>query len=207
MSFDSITLFTIIGWITALVISISLHEMMHAYVGHLLGDDTAKDEGRLTINPLAHISLVTTVLLPLVLLLLNQPPIGAAKPVPLNPRNIRWGEWGMALVALAGPLTNLLLAILAAVTLNIFSPTGFWLDVWLVFISINFVFFLFNMLPIPPLDGSRVLYVFMPDGIRRLMITIERMGIFVVLAILFLLLPIISPLIQGSYEFFIKLLL
>src|SRR3954463_12463752 len=95
----------------ALVLALTLHEFAHALMSHYLGDTTAKDRGRLTLNPLAHIDPFATLALPLILILLHSPVVfGAAKPVPFNPWAVRWGRWGAALVALAGPLTNLLLA-------------------------------------------------------------------------------------------------
>src|SRR4051794_12025742 len=100
----------ILVFIVSLVIALSVHEAMHGFVAHWLGDDTAQLEGRLTLNPLAHIDLATTILLPTVLVLLHLPPILAAKPVPFNPARVKWDEFGAALIGVAGPLTNLALA-------------------------------------------------------------------------------------------------
>src|SRR3546814_47781 len=94
-----------------IVLSMSIHEAMHAFVGHALGDTTAHDEGRLTLNPLKHIDLLTTILLPLLLLAIGAMPFFAAKPVPFNPMRVKYDEWGAAMIALAGPFTNLLLAL------------------------------------------------------------------------------------------------
>src|SRR5690348_9215495 len=112
---DLITVFVTI------LISMTAHEAMHAYVAHALGDTTAKEEGRLTLNPLAHIDIVMTVILPVVLIALGMPPIFAAKPVPIDPFRLRHREYGAALVAVAGPLTNLALAISGAVIANGFQ--------------------------------------------------------------------------------------
>ena len=170
----------------AIIIAISLHEMMHAWVGYLLGDDTAKQHGRITLNPLSHIDPVMTVAMPFVLLLIGLPPIGAAKPVPFAPHRLRWGEYGMALVALAGPLTNLLLAILGSLIYRLVGGDGFWGEASLLFIAINIGFFVFNMIPFPPLDGSRVLYVIAPDSVRSFMNMLERFGVWLIIIILFL---------------------
>lgn len=173
--------------VVAILIAIVLHEMMHAWVAHLLGDDTAKNEGRITLNPLPHINPVLTVLLPLVLWAMGYPPMGAAQPVPVNPSRLRWAEYGMAIMALAGPLTNLALAGVATLiswVTDVGGLMGGFLD---IFALVNLTFFLVNMIPIPPLDGSRVLYVFMPDSIRSVMLSIERMGLLIILPILLLL--------------------
>lgn len=161
----------------------TLHEAMHAYVSYWLGDDTAKLQGRLTLNPLAHIDPFMTVVLPLLLAVSGLPPFGAAKPVPFNPQRLKYGEMGTALVGAAGPLTNLLLAIIGSIVLRVF---GNGLDLMIdnviyLFVLVNASFFLFNIIPFPPLDGSRVLYAIAPDGVRRVMERIEEMGIMAIL--------------------------
>lgn len=173
-----------------IIVSMTLHEAVHAFVGYFLGDDTAKAQGRLTLNPIKHIDPILTIVMPVVLYLMGGPIFGGAKPVPLNPNRIRHGEWGMALVAVAGPLTNLLLAFVAfglGVIFGIISSDGIVATsigqiVWL-FIQVNLGFFVFNMIPIPPLDGSRVLYALAPDGVRRGMEWIERYGLMLILII------------------------
>lgn len=156
----------------------TLHEAMHAFVGFWLGDDTAKQEGRLTLNPLAHIDLFTTILMPLLLVMVGAPPFGAAKPVPFNPYRIKWGEYGAALVGAAGPLTNLALAAIGGGVIRLFAGQlpEFWLLTVATFTIVNISFFIFNMIPFPPLDGSRVLYAVAPDPVRRVMEQIESMG-------------------------------
>lgn len=181
-----------------IVISLTIHESVHALVGYKLGDTTAHQEGRITLNPLRHIDPYITVMLPLVLLLLGQPPILAAKPVPFNPARVKFDEFGAALIGVAGPLSNLALAILGAIGLriaNIDAGTAAY-EVMLVFIMVNVSVFVFNMLPLPPLDGSRLLYAVAPPGLQRIMEQIEAAGIVFVLVILFLLLPVIGPFLQ-----------
>ena len=130
----------------SILLSITLHEAMHAYVAYWLGDDTALRSGRLTLNPLAHIDLFTTILLPILLALSGLPPFGAAKPVPFNPYKLRYGEYGMALVGIAGPLTNLVLAMFTGGLIRLMGITGgLALDVMGTFVLVNLAFFVFNM--------------------------------------------------------------
>ena len=171
-----------------ILLSMTVHEAMHAFMGYFLGDNTAKIEGRLTLNPLKHIDPFMTILLPLTMVLLGGPVFGGAKPVPFNPNRVRYGEWGAAMVALAGPLTNLFIAFLAfgiGALMGVVSNGGlvtssFLGSVIAMTVSVNLGFFVFNMLPVPPLDGSRLLYALAPESARRLMEQIEQYGTLVV---------------------------
>lgn len=205
MNFDASSIILII---VCLAIAISIHEMMHAFTAHWLGDDTAHREGRITLNPLAHIDPVLTIALPAILILFGLPPILAAKPVPFNPDRVKYEEFGSALVGLAGPFTNLVLAVLSAGLLSFLQPDFGTItrDFLLLFLQINIGLFVFNMLPIPPLDGSRLLYAFAPQPLQRVMLQIEQLGMFAILALLFLLLPILSPLISTLNDYFLRLL-
>lgn len=182
--------------IVVIAISITLHEFMHGFVAKLLGDNTAEEAERLSLNPLKHIDPFATVLLPLLLLLIGAPPFGAAKPVPVDFYKLKYEEFGGALVGIAGPLTNLLLAVLAAFFIKL---TGIGLENGLIqsffelFISINIGFFVFNMIPFPPLDGSRVLYAFAPSGLQKVMNQIESFGLLAIALFIFLLIPVLSP--------------
>lgn len=173
--------------LVVILLSMTLHEAMHAFMGHALGDDTAKVRGRLTLNPLKHIDPFMTILLPLTMAVLGGPIFGGAKPVPFNPRRVRHGEWGAALVALAGPLTNLLIAFVAfgtsVVLTGSFTQGSMTAEILLTVVFVNLGFFAFNMLPIPPLDGSRVLYALAPESVRRGMEWIEQYGVVLVLLI------------------------
>lgn len=169
--------------LVSIVISLSIHEAMHGFAAHWLGDPTAQEAGRLTLNPLKHIDLVTTVLLPLVLIVTTGIPFFAAKPVPFNPERVRYDEFGTAIVGLAGPLTNLALAGLAAGIFHLFSGGlgSFFYNAFIIFTEVNIGFFVFNMIPFPPLDGSRLLYAFAPEPLQRLMMQIESMGFLAIL--------------------------
>lgn len=173
--------------IAVVLLSMTLHEAMHAYASNWLGDDTAKLEGRLTLNPIAHIDPFLTLALPIMLAILGLPIFGGAKPVPFNPSRVRFEEFGAAIVGIAGPLTNLVIAfVLFAIYAFSGTPDGFIGTALLVGVTVNLGFFIFNMLPIPPLDGSRLLYALAPDGIRDVMETIERQGLILIFAIILL---------------------
>ena len=162
----------------SIIIALSIHEAMHAYVAHWLGDNTAHDMGRLTLNPLKHIDALTTVLLPMVLILSGLPPFFVAKPVPFNPDRVKYEEFGAALVGVAGPLTNLMLAIIAALIFraNGAAVSSFFNNALVIFTEVNIAFFIFNMIPFPPLDGSRLLYAFAPEPLQEFMRQIESFG-------------------------------
>lgn len=176
---DLVTLLIVFG---TLVISITLHEAMHAFTGYWLGDDTAEKEGRISLNPFRHIDPLLTIFLPMVTLLLFQIPLLAAKPVPFNPFRVRYGEFGAALIAAAGPFTNLLLAAAGASILTLFQGS-LGLDlikIVSIFTIINIGIFVFNMIPIPPLDGSRILYAFSPEPLQKVLASLEQFGFFII---------------------------
>ena len=191
--------------LTVILLSMTIHEAMHAFMGYVLGDNTAKEEGRLTLNPIRHIDPVMTILLPLVMVVLHAPVFGGAKPVPFNPNRVRFGDWGAALVALSGPITNLIIAFIAF-GVGVFSgvinnagtvqPAIFGLIISTA-VSVNLGFFVFNMLPIPPLDGSRILYAVAPDGVRGVMQKIEQNGVLLVMIIVVLFSDVIGQVMSG----------
>lgn len=161
------------------------HELAHGGVAYLLGDRTAKDSGRLTLNPLKHIDPYMSILVPVVLYILRAPVFGGAKPVPVNYYNLKGKEWGMALVAVSGPLTNFLLALVSFLvghyTGLIYGAGGEIPEfIFLELVYVNLGFMVFNLIPIPPLDGSRVLYAISPDFFRDFLAKMERYGVIIV---------------------------
>lgn len=205
--FDNLTIVNISVILSIIFISTALHEMMHAYVALRLGDDLAYSHGRITLNPLKHIDPFLTVLLPLGMLLFGMTPILAAKPVPINPNRVSGREMGMALIGIAGPLTNLALAFLAAMYLRFAHLDGFLFEFVATFLSINVSLFVFNMLPLPPLDGSRLLYAFAPAPVQRVMEQIESFGIFGIILFISLLSPVLVPVLSSLHAKVIQLLL
>lgn len=191
--------------------SVILHELAHGLVAYWLGDHTAKDAGRLTFNPIKHIDPYMSILVPVVLYLLKAPVFGGAKPVPVNYANLKWREWGMALVALSGPLTNFLLAFLSFLighfTGWLYGGGGETVNfIFTELVFINLGFMLFNLIPIPPLDGSRILYAIAPDGFRLFLNNLERYGFVIVYLMIFLFGEVFSSLMlngmQGVLSFF-----
>ncbi|MEE9541645.1 MAG: site-2 protease family protein, partial [Candidatus Bipolaricaulota bacterium] len=187
----------------AVFTAIVLHEFSHGYIAFRLGDPTAKIQGRLTLNPLAHIDPIGTILVPIVLVILRSPFLfGWAKPVPVNPNYFRNPYKGMFYVAIAGPLMNIALALGASAIgrlailitpLSLLYGRGF--SAYFVqtifyllgfFVIINIILAVFNLLPVPPLDGSRVLTYFLPPEGKRVMMQLERYGFLIVLALLYL---------------------
>lgn len=186
-----------------ILFSMVLHELAHGVVAYWLGDDTAKDDGRLTLNPAKHIDPVMSILVPVLLYMSGGPIFGGAKPVPVDTRNLKFGAWGMALVAIAGPLTNFLIAL---VSFLIGYWTG-WLNmpgiVGLIFtelVLVNLGFGIFNLIPIPPLDGSRVLYALAPDVVREGMENFEKIGIIVVMILVIVFPSVISTIMLGGIQ-------
>ena len=183
-----------------ILVSMVLHELAHGLVAYWLGDTTAKDNGRLTLNPLKHLDPVMSLILPMLLYFMGAPVFGGAKPVPVNSRNLKWNEWGMALVAIAGPLMNFLLAFIGFLVFRFGGQN----EIALNFVTINLGFMIFNLLPIPPLDGSRVLYALSPDGVRVFLNNFERYGIFIVYALILVMGNFFSGIMTGGINGILK---
>lgn len=205
---DTATISTLLIVFVVIILSMTLHEAMHAFVSNWLGDDTAARMGRLTLNPLAHIDPLTTLAMPMIMALMGLPPLGAAKPVPFNPSKLKFDEYGMALVGIAGPVTNLLLAIISGLWLRFVVGVGDGIvsDVFELMVVVNIGFFVFNMIPFPPLDGSRLLFSVAPDGLRKVMYMIERQGIFGILVFFLALFPLISPAVFNIMDQLVRLI-
>jgi Zn-dependent protease len=193
-------LFAAATWIIPLVFAIVLHEISHGWVALALGDTTARDRGRLTPNPLRHTDPIGTVALPLILAITGAPIFGWAKPVPVDARKLRKPRTDMIVVALAGPASNLALALIAAILVALLRPMlagsgalGLFIGLNLVnFVAINVFLALFNLLPIPPFDGGHVVRGLLPRPLARRYARLNRIG-FPLLVFLLLVLPMISP--------------
>jgi Zn-dependent protease len=211
-----------INWIYLIIVlvvvfaSMVLHELMHGLTAYWLGDDTAKHAGRLTLNPIKHIDPFLTSLLPAMMVIAGgfmsgMPVFGGAKPVPFRPDKVKGGEWGAALVGVVGPLTNLVLAFISFLIMYFVPMSAGSIPAQIVQagVMVNLGFFAFNILPVPPLDGSRVLYAIAPEGFRRVMDAIEHLGlIFIFLIVLLLSAPLgqlLSAMINGILRGFMIL--
>jgi Zn-dependent protease len=193
--------------IFALLMALTLHEFAHAWMSHWLGDTTAERQGRLSLNPFAHIDPIMTLLLPAALIVFHSPVLfGAARPVPFNPWAVRYGRWGVALVALAGPAMNLFLAIFFAEWLRFLPVNQQLLPLFIDIVTINISFMVFNLIPIPPLDGSRVVYAALPP-IRPLFDRLERNGIVIIFGLLLIAGPVLEPLIGDAVSAIVQLLI
>jgi Zn-dependent protease len=192
-------------WILPAVIAITLHEAAHGWVASKLGDDTAKRLGRVTFNPLAHVDPFGTVLLPGFLLLSGSPfMFGWAKPVPVNFAKLRRPRLDMALVAAAGPGINLILATIAAALIHgiVFVPdfAAEWVGLNLQHaVMFNIVLALFNLLPLPPLDGGRILVALLPAPLARAFAPVEKYGILILLSLL-LVVPFIAQHFHSGFD-------
>ncbi len=191
-SFNPI-LYQISIWAIPAIIAITFHEASHGYVAHLLGDDTAWRQGRVSFNPLVHIDPFGTVVLPLMLLMLRSPFLfGYAKPVPVNFRALHHPRLGTILVAAAGPGMNLLLATIAALAFHIVgyvpAPGAQWLAANLKnALLLNIILAIFNLLPIPPLDGGRILVGILPGALARIVSRAEPYGMLILIGLIFVL--------------------
>ncbi len=194
-----------------LLFAITLHEAAHGWAAKQFGDSTAKVLGRLTLNPLKHIDPVGTILVPAMLLLLGGFMFGWAKPVPVNTRNLRHPKRDMAIVAVAGPLANLLMAVIWAIVMKLglgLHDAIPWLSVPMVYMGaigiwLNLILMVLNLLPIPPLDGGRVLSGLLPNELSDKLDRVEPYGVFIVLGLLVLgllgdiLMPVVGFLMQA----------
>ncbi len=198
-----------------ILVSMVLHELAHGLVAYWLGDNTAKDDGRLTLNPLKHLDPMMSILIPLMMFFSGGPIFGGAKPVPVDSRNLKHGPWGMAMVAAAGPLTNFILALISfligywtgAITLmngSLYFSTGIGGLIAMEMVLVNLGFGIFNLIPIPPLDGSRILYAIAPDGVRNVMEGMEKWGIVVVMILVIVFPSVIGGIMSAGVDGVLK---
>lgn len=194
---DSIFIFQII----ILIMSVVIHELSHGYTAELLGDPTPRLQGRLTLNPLKHLELFGSFLVP-VLTSLTGFTFGWAKPIEWNPYNVKNKRVGEILISIAGPASNLLIAIVFGLIVRIFGnelPTSF-IQISVYVILINIVLAVFNMIPLPPLDGSKVLFSLLPPSMNNVRVTLERYSIFFFLILIFVLWRFVEPIIPYIFK-------
>jgi len=203
-------LFNASTWIVPVLMAIILHEVAHGYVANMLGDPTARQARRLTLNPIRHVDPVGTVVVPGLLFISGAPFLfGWAKPVPVNFRLLRHPRRDMVLVALAGPGTNLLLALMAAVALAVIMPRGgdvsltqaWFLETLSKLLILNLVLAVFNMIPIPPLDGGRVAVGVLPAPLAIRLARLERVGILLLVGVIFLI-PLLGSQLGFDWDIF-----
>jgi Zn-dependent protease len=194
----------------AFFLALTVHEFCHAWAAYYLGDKTASYAGRLTLNPLAHIDLFGTLLLPLFLIISNAGIVfGWAKPVPVNYYNLRDLKWGPAIVSLAGPAANFVFGSLCLILLklvNVYTALGannLLINFLFMLIIVNIVLMVFNLIPIPPLDGSKILFAILPDRYLNFKLWLEQYGL--IILIFFLLFG--SSFLDVIFNFMIRLIL
>ncbi|PIR88500.1 MAG: site-2 protease family protein [Candidatus Harrisonbacteria bacterium CG10_big_fil_rev_8_21_14_0_10_44_23] len=202
-------LILIIFQIIVLIFSVIIHEISHGYLALKLGDRTAKDSGRLTINPAKHIDPIGSIFLPFFLAIAGLPIIGWAKPVPYNPNNLKNPKKGAGFIALAGPLSNIILAVIFALIIRVmggFSNSGLSPSILLLnfIVLINLLLAFFNLIPIPPLDGSKILFSLLPRSAFRFESWMSRYGMIVILLILFTVgFGFLWPLVESIHHFLV----
>lgn len=198
---ESVLIFQVI----ILIFSVVIHEVSHGAMAYWLGDPTAKYAGRLTLNPIAHIDPFGSVILPFLLIIINSPVlIGWAKPVPYNPYNLKDQKYGPALVGLAGPGSNLVVALVFGLFMRGLDAIGFYnpqLNLFFgIIVFLNILLAIFNLVPIPPLDGSKILYAIIPDSAYRVRNFLEQWGMMLLLIFILFFFDLILPIIFWLYQ-------
>jgi Zn-dependent protease len=197
-----INVITPIFQVVVLIFSAVAHEYMHGWMAHRLGDNTAEAAGRLTLNPLAHLEWFGSFFLPLVMILTKMSFVfGWAKPVPYNPYNLRDQKYGEAKVALAGPLTNFIVALFFGLFLRFWPISSLTFAGFIVIIIYtNLVLMLFNLVPLPPLDGSKILAAFLPAQLRVRYLSAERLGFILVIVFVMLAGDLLIPVVESLFK-------
>lgn len=181
-----------------------IHEYSHGWMADQLGDPTARYAGRLTLDPRSHIDKWGTLLMPLLLFFMTGGRFlfAYAKPVPYNPYNLKNQKWGPLLVAIAGPISNLSLAFMFGLAIRFLPLSSSLLSLLSVIVYANVLLAVFNLVPIPPLDGSKVLYALMPDSMWKVKQTLEQYGFFILMIFIFFFFQLISPIIGFIFNLF-----
>jgi len=194
---------TIIFSLLVMLFSVVIHEVAHGYAALFLGDRTAEYQGRLTLNPIKHMDLVGSIIVPLVSFYLGGFAFGWAKPVPFNPNNLRNKRWDELIVAAAGPLMNIVIAISFALLIRFlpFVFAGAGLDIASIAVIINLTLALFNLMPVPPLDGSKIFWAFLPVRFMSVRRKIEDLGIIPVLLFVMILWQVVGSVIPYIFTF------
>lgn len=192
---------TLVFGVAILIFSVVIHEVAHGYSADLLGDPTARYAGRLTLNPIRHLDLVGSFIVPVLTSVAGGFIFGWAKPVPYNPFNIA-KKHGDAIVAIAGPLSNIVLAILGGIAMRFIALPGAAVDILSFVVLINIILALFNLLPIPPLDGSKILFSFLPQRFDYIRESLERYGFFLVIIFVFFFWRLLLPIIYWLFRLF-----
>ncbi len=194
----------IIFLIAILVMSVIIHEVSHGYVAYMLGDSTAKHAGRLTLNPISHIDPLGSIIIPTLMALMPGGIIfGWAKPVPYNPYNLKNQRWGTALVGAAGALSNLFIAIVFGLIVRygyVLGVSAPFLKISMMIVLINILLAVFNLIPVPPLDGSKVLFSLLPYRFHYIQDFLERYWIFIMFFLIFFAWGAITPIINFIFS-------
>jgi len=187
--------------IATLIMSVVIHEVSHGYAAEILGDPTARLQGRLTLNPLKHLDPVGSIIIP-ILTSLTGFTFGWAKPVPYNPYNLRNQKWGELVVAAAGPLANIFLALVFGLLIRSVGATlsVAFVNIASTIVIINLMLAIFNLIPVPPLDGSKILWAFLPYRFRQVRESMERHSFLFVIIIVFAVWEFLSPLIVWLFK-------
>ncbi len=189
--------------IAILIISVVIHEFAHGVAALWQGDPTAKLSGRLTLNPVSHIDPVGSIAVPLLCAILpGSVMFGWAKPVPFNPYNLRNRKWGEAIVAFAGPLSNICIAVILGLFIRFFhfSLAPQLIELFVVTILTNLVLAIFNLVPLPPLDGSKIMYALFPAKMSRFIALFERYGLVFTIIFIFAFVQVLDPVIWAAFK-------
>ena len=187
-----------------LFFSVVIHEIAHGSVALYLGDTTARDAGRLTLNPIKHIELFGSILLPLLLLFasMGQGPIfGWAKPVPINPYNLRDRKWGALKVAIAGPASNFILALFFGLLIRFVNMPPIFSALFSIIAFYNFMWGIFNLIPIPPLDGYHILFSFLPERFENVKLFLLQYGFFILIFFIIVVIAFNNGIITKPFRF------